>query len=49
MPADILLLAEGIAIATYDDDRSVQYPTLQDLLVDHGLGATDVELVPAVR
>ena len=49
LPQEVLLLDEGIAVATYPDDGAVQYSTLDELLDDHGLDAEDLEVVERVR
>ncbi len=49
LPQEVLLLDEGIAVATYADDGAVQYATLEALLEDHGLEVTDLEVVERVR
>jgi hypothetical protein len=48
-PEEVLLLDEGVAVATYPDDGAVQYATLDALLEDHGLSACDLEVVERVR
>jgi hypothetical protein len=48
VPHEVLLLDEGIAVATYPDDGAVQYSTLDALLEDHGLSACDLEVVERV-
>ncbi|MBI2393431.1 MAG: hypothetical protein HYV09_27860 [Deltaproteobacteria bacterium] len=49
MPEEILLLDEGIAVATYADDGAVQYASLEALLEDHGLRHEDLIVVERVR
>ncbi|MGZ3417523.1 MAG: hypothetical protein ACXVEE_06635 [Polyangiales bacterium] len=49
LPHEVLVLDEGIAVATYEDDGSVQYGSLGDLLRDHGLDESDLEVVERVR
>lgn len=49
MPEEILLLDEGIAVATYADDGAVQYASLDALLEDHGLRHDDLIVVERVR
>lgn len=48
-PQEVLLLDEGIAVATYPDDGAVQYETLDALLEDHGLSPCDLVIVERVR
>lgn len=48
VPDEVILLDEGIAVATYPDDGAVQYPTLDALLDDHGMSACDLEVVERV-
>lgn len=48
IPDEVLLLDEGVAVATYPDDGAVQYATLDALLEDHGLSACDLEIVERV-
>jgi hypothetical protein len=48
LPQEVLLLDEGIAVATYADDGAVQYSSLDALLDDHGLDAGDLEVVDRV-
>lgn len=48
MPEEVLLLDEGIAVATYADDGAVQYATLDELLDDHGLALDDLEIIERV-
>lgn len=48
LPQEVLLLDEGIAVATYADDGAVQYSSLDALLDDHGLDAEDLEVVDRV-
>jgi hypothetical protein len=43
LPIEVILV-EGLAIAVYGDDRSVQYGSLEDLLHDHGLTTRDLAL-----
>jgi hypothetical protein len=43
LPTEVVL-AEGLAIAVYSDDRSVEYPSLRELLDDHGLTSRDLAL-----
>jgi hypothetical protein len=49
VPQEVLLLDEGIAVATYADDGAVQYANLDALLEDHGLEVTDLEVVQRVQ
>lgn len=49
VPEEVLLLDEGIAVATYRDDGAVQYATLEELLDDHGMSVGDLEVVERVR
>jgi hypothetical protein len=37
-----VIVVDGCAVAVYDDDGSVQYRTLEELLEDHGLIAADL-------
>lgn len=48
LPEEVLLLDEGIAVATYADDGAVQYASLDELLDDHGLDLDDLEIVERV-
>lgn len=48
VPDEVLLLDEGIAVATYPDDGAVQYETLDALLDDHGMSACDLEVIERV-
>lgn len=48
MPEEVLLLDEGIAVATYADDRATQYATLNELLDHHELELEDLEVVERV-
>lgn len=48
LPEEVLLLDEGIAVATYADDGAVQYSSLDELLDDHGLELDDLEIVERV-
>lgn len=43
LPTEVVL-AEGLAIAVYPDDRSVQYGSLGELLDDHGLTRRDLAI-----
>jgi hypothetical protein len=43
LPTEVVL-AEGLAIAVYSDDRSVEYRTLRELLDDHGLTSRDLAI-----
>ncbi len=49
LPQEVLLLDEGIAVATYEDDGAVQYATLDALLEDHGIDERDLEVVERVH
>jgi hypothetical protein len=49
IPQEVLVLDEGIAVATYADDGAVQYGSLGDLLHDHGLHEEDLEVIERVR
>lgn len=48
VPDEVLLLDEGIAVATYPDDGATQYATLDALLEDHGMSPCDLEVVERV-
>ena len=48
MPDEVLLLDDGVAVATYADDGAVQYESLDELLDDHGLELDDLEIVERV-
>lgn len=48
LPEEVLLLDEGIAVATYADDGAVQYANLDELLDDHGLVLDDLEIIERV-
>jgi hypothetical protein len=43
LPTEVVI-AEGLAIAVYSDDRSAEYPTLRELLDDHGLTSRDLAI-----
>lgn len=49
IPQEVLLLDEGIAVATYEDDGAIQYATLDALLEDNGLDVRDLEVIERVR
>lgn len=48
LPEEVLLLDDGVAVATYADDGAVQYPSLDELLEDHDLALDDFEIVERV-
>lgn len=49
LPVEVLVLDEGVAVATYEGEAAVQYGSLGDLLDDHGLDEKDLEVVERVH
>jgi len=48
LPDEVFLLDEGVAVATYADQRAVPYATLEELLDEHELELDELEIVARV-